>query len=252
MGINNVDTNNLNEVDKEKVKSILTNVLLKESSTKESKVVRLNQAEQKLIEFVRKVSPQILSQQLKSAFENSDNKNQLSGIKLLSSILENREPYNIDDLLSFGFISPEQLSDLKKALMENKNIIITGKAGIGKSTLLTVLVELLKAENKDFIYFDETELVDMNRLTDLLYDKDKRLIVDEVKNISELMAIIYSLQLKNPILTTMVTNGDLKESIKLISEGKIVSLNDTEFINVEIFMDDEINKSIKNITTIIL
>lgn len=252
MGINNVDTNNLNEVDKEKVKSILTNVLLKESSTKESKVVRLNQAEQKLIEFVRKVSPQILSQQLKSAFENSDNKNQLSGIKLLSSILENREPYNIDDLLSFGFISPEQLSDLKKALMENKNIIITGKAGIGKSTLLTVLVELLKTENKDFIYFDETELVDMNRLTDLLYDKDKRLIVDEVKNISELMAIIYSLQLKNPILTTMVTNGDLKESIKLISEGKIETLNNTEFINIEIFMDEEIKKYIKNITTTIL
>src|SRR5207245_10070461 len=53
-----------------------------------------------------------------------------------------RDPYQAEDLVNFGTISPEAVGFLKACVMARANLLISGGTGTGKTTLLNVASSL--------------------------------------------------------------------------------------------------------------
>jgi len=69
-----------------------------------------------------------------------------------------REPYQVDDLIRFGTLTPE-ISELLAACVEGRlNILITGGTGTGKTTLLNVLSSFIPADHRIITIEDAIEL----------------------------------------------------------------------------------------------
>ncbi len=68
------------------------------------------------------------------------------------------DPYQIDDLINFGTITPELAEFLKAVVESGLNVLITGGTGTGKTTLLNVLSGFIPSDERIVTIEDAVEL----------------------------------------------------------------------------------------------
>jgi len=68
------------------------------------------------------------------------------------------DPYTIDDLLTFGTLSPDMAAFLKACVESRINIIISGGTGSGKTTLLNVISSFIPDRERIITIEDAAEL----------------------------------------------------------------------------------------------
>ena len=69
-----------------------------------------------------------------------------------------RDPFTVDDLVSFGTLTPEMVEFLKACVQTRLNIIISGGTGTGKTTLLNVLSTFIPNRERIVTIEDPCEL----------------------------------------------------------------------------------------------
>jgi len=69
-----------------------------------------------------------------------------------------REPYTIDDLISFGTLSQEMADFLRACVTASLNIIVSGGTGSGKTTTLNVLSSFISNDERVVTIEDAAEL----------------------------------------------------------------------------------------------
>jgi pilus assembly protein CpaF len=69
-----------------------------------------------------------------------------------------REPFTIDDLISFGTMTPQMASFLKCCVRARLNILVSGGTGSGKTTTLNVLSAFIPADERIITIEDAAEL----------------------------------------------------------------------------------------------
>ncbi len=69
-----------------------------------------------------------------------------------------REPYTINDLISFGSLTPEMAAFLEAAVQARLNIVVSGGTGSGKTTTLNVLSSFIPAGERIVTIEDAAEI----------------------------------------------------------------------------------------------
>jgi pilus assembly protein CpaF len=69
-----------------------------------------------------------------------------------------RVPYTVDDLVSFGTLTPELVEFLKACVEARLNMIISGGTGSGKTTLLNVVSEFIPSDERILTIEDAAEI----------------------------------------------------------------------------------------------
>jgi pilus assembly protein CpaF len=69
-----------------------------------------------------------------------------------------RDPYQAEDLVNFGTISPEAVGFLKACVMARANLLISGGTGTGKTTLLNVCSSFIPTDERIVTIEDAAEL----------------------------------------------------------------------------------------------
>src|SRR5919199_834071 len=69
-----------------------------------------------------------------------------------------RDPYQAEDLVNFGTISPEAVGFLKACVMARANLLISGGTGTGKTTLLNVCSSFIPPDERIVTIEDAAEL----------------------------------------------------------------------------------------------
>ncbi len=69
-----------------------------------------------------------------------------------------KRDYSLDDLVRCGTIPPSLVDELRAAVAERKNILISGATGTGKTTLLNSLLTEIPDEERIFIIEDTAEI----------------------------------------------------------------------------------------------
>ena len=66
--------------------------------------------------------------------------------------------FTLDDLAACGAVPPDMVEPLRKAVLDRKNILISGATGTGKTTLLNALANEIPDEERIFIIEDTAEI----------------------------------------------------------------------------------------------
>jgi pilus assembly protein CpaF len=69
-----------------------------------------------------------------------------------------RDPFTVDDLMSFGTLIPEMVPFFKACIQTRLNIVVSGGTGSGKTTLLNVLSSFIPASERVVTIEDPCEL----------------------------------------------------------------------------------------------
>lgn len=69
-----------------------------------------------------------------------------------------REPFSVDDLISFGTMIPEMAQFMKACIEVRLNVVVSGGTGSGKTTLLNVLSSFIPAKERVVTIEDPCEL----------------------------------------------------------------------------------------------
>ena len=143
-----------------------------------------------------------------------------------------RQPMVLEDFLRAGFLSPELWQDLVRWVRGRRNIIVAGGAGSGKTSLLRVLAEHIKSEERLITIEDVRELNLRHRhvvslethrhhtLHDLLVNalrmRPDRIIVGEVRG-DEALELIEAMQTGHPgsLSTVHSQSGDMSTIYRL-------------------------------------
>jgi Cdc6-like AAA superfamily ATPase len=234
----------------------------------DSKVMRVNDNEKRIIEFLREnKSDTILNTELIELRSKSSN---LKVKELLSILNYSKRLTDIKELISLGFLSDKDAKYLISCMNDNKNIVITGKIGSGKTTLANALLSACKEQEKIILLENNVELIcndkmrkiksdniSLNKILDEALEKSpNRIVIDDLRFSSEIFGIAILLSNKNCCslctASTMsdffsfafsIVNNDIKRIIEELFREK-------EFIQVKLTVDYNHNKKIESIQTI--
>jgi pilus assembly protein CpaF len=70
----------------------------------------------------------------------------------------NARSFTIDDLIRIGTITEATATYLRKAIIDRKNILISGGTGTGKTTLLNILADFIPEEDRLLVIEDTAEI----------------------------------------------------------------------------------------------
>ncbi|WCF11745.1 hypothetical protein NDS46_30845 (plasmid) [Paenibacillus thiaminolyticus] len=209
-----------------------------------SKVMRLSYEEQAILSIFRdSISKEKLLNEMLAV--NQSGKEYCPTIKKLLYILK-REPYSdLEYLIETGFIDQEKANVLKKAIEENKNILIVGNLGVGKTVLLQALMsfqlemyphiktavldqqkELKLCPKDEAVIFEKGNSLSMATIANLLqHPNEKKLILGEVITSSDTMA--SQIALDNGCSLLMTTSYRPEKYSEIIKNYKcfIVKIN---------------------------
>lgn len=184
-----------------------------------SKVMRVTKREEELLLFFRNNDIQEITKQLKNVFMYSANDIKAPYLKDLIAIIGFNEALDIELLLKNKFITMEQLTTILNAIYENKNIIITGKVGVGKTVLMNVILNLLDKKNLLLMYtgsneFNLTETcknsndisilsknISMEDISNPNYN-NSLFVIDEISNRTNMLTLLTALNTGKQIFTT--------------------------------------------------
>lgn len=243
--------------------------LSKTQKSSKTKVMRLNDKETKLINFIRHTNPELLLSELRNAFSNSVNKANYLNLKRIISILEDRKVFELKILVDMEFISKEEAEYLVKCMKENKNIIITGGFSVGKTTLLNSLLEyqeqhvmmifervkqlILDKEilNKNIITYKESESISLKDLS-VLDTVNSRLVIEEIQNCDDGLGLLYALNIGSSVLGTIYSKGNWREDFLNLFNDNMKkyaeeTLNQNKFIQVNISINSDGNRIVNKI-----
>ncbi|MBU3173260.1 Flp pilus assembly complex ATPase component TadA [Clostridium estertheticum] len=235
--------------------------------------MRLSNKEEKLIKLIRDTDIDLIGE-LRTAFYDSANKENLLSLKKIISIFTSRTEFNLNELTNMNFISKEKAEYLITSLKANKNIIITGEPGIGKTTLLNSIIDF--QENATIMLFDkETKEIVTNKektnrnliickeksldMTDVMNlarcDSDSRLVFNEISNANDGLIVLYALNMGVSILGTVQCGENWRKYFIESFSGKTrdyaeESLKDIKLIQVSISRDSDGKRVISNIEEI--
>ncbi len=143
-----------------------------------------------------------------------------------------RQPMALADFLRAGFLSPEIWQDLVRWVRERRNVVVAGGAGSGKTSLLRVLAEHIRSEERLITIEDVRELnlghdhvvsLETHRhhtlhalLVNALRMRPDRIIVGEVRG-DEAMDLIEAMQTGHPgsLSTVHSQAGDMSTIYRL-------------------------------------
>ncbi|WP_242299118.1 ATPase, T2SS/T4P/T4SS family [Bacillus cereus group sp. BfR-BA-01382] len=236
----------------------------------QTKVMRLDTKEQGLIELLRKEGVEPLTRLLEMALDNPDTYNDermkneeyvktLRNGKWIRSILKN-ETFSLENIDSCDYLLSVQIEEIKKAIHENKNIVITGTTGVGKTVLLNALLKYqlerfperksvvienhpeispnIDFENKNLLIRDDGDF--SMRSLRFLQDSNEpsRLIIGELMADEDFLAVTSGLQGGSSILTTSARNFGLRMLNRLKAmpntEKQIEMLYEVNFLIIDI------------------
>lgn len=233
-----------------------------QKSSETTKVMRLNNKEVRLIDFIRYASPELLTE-LRNAFSNSTNKSNCLNLKRIISILENRPVFDLDFLIDIKVLFKEEADYLVKSMRENKNIIITSsRSGSGKTTLFNSLLncqedatmliferekELNLSEEalkRNVITFQQSESISMKDIAILNGSESSALVIGDIQNCDDGLGLLSALNMGSSVLGTMQSKGNLREDLLDLFEGNMKkyaeeTLNKNKFIHVNVSLNDD-------------
>jgi type IV secretory pathway ATPase VirB11/archaellum biosynthesis ATPase len=209
--------------------------------TSNSKVVRLNPKEQLIVELFRESDIDLL-RELKRLYSSQDSSTGISlpAIKKLIRILDTPQFLGLEELVDQGFISKSHANSIIEAIERNKHILIVGKIGVGKTTLLRAILDqqfkiyqnrktLLLDEYMELKFEDEahSNLVTLNKtgsfgineMNFLQNTIDQSLLcIGEINNETGGLALSSGLMTKSKVFATLY-GGDWKESLLSFVNG---------------------------------
>lgn len=141
--------------------------------------------------------------------------------------IKNDKEITTEELISHGFCDKEQIDKIKRAIKKGKNIIITGKIGCGKTTLIRALLQNVDRETDIIVngcdYNIKRKPKSITKLN--VFDLSNRFVeyIDE-----SIKTMIVS---KHTIID-ICSNGDTKELLDFMLKSYLSSCKrDIEKIN---------------------
>ena len=223
-----------------------------------TRVMRLNETEAEIIELIRNIGADLVLSDLNNCYNDSPQKEQYFILKRMIAILGAKKIFDMDALISTGFITKEQSDYIIKSMKENKNIVITGDNGSGKSTLLNALLEYQKdvqfiiyerirelnlsddVLSNDTVICQEADSISMKDIV-MLNDKT-RLVMGEITASDDGLGLVGALKMGCSVLTTMCCTENCYEYfLSLFSQNTKQyakeMFNKTRFIHVKLDYD---------------
>lgn len=243
-------------------KRLNTEAMISEKLNK-NKVMRVTKREENLLLFLRNNDLEKITKQLRDVFMYASHNIEASYLKSLISILSFNELLDIELLLKNEFITIEQITTILKALYENKNIIITGRVAVGKTTLMNIILNLI--EKKDIVLINNrvnefkitdnckssnnitmlSENISIEDISNPNYDRSI-FFIDEICNRTNMLSLFTALNTGKQVFTTTI--ADFKETdirkvlIDRISDNMKdyakTTLNTHKFVIVNVVCND--------------
>lgn len=243
----------------------------KSKNLAETKVMRLNEKEVKLINFLREDNIELLLSELRSTLNNSPNKRNFKTQKRLINIFEERKSITLDSLIDMKFISRSQADYLIECVTDNKNILITGSIGVGKTTLLSALIDYIstdrvmvleeypeiciseKSLNKTIIHSKNTEHITMKDISTILEMNIKRFIRSEIKSSDDILGVFSVLKNDCSVLgTAYCSSGNWREQFLTFftddTKNQIEKMmSNYKFVQVDVIIDSKGKRIVSDI-----
>ena len=140
-------------------------------------------------------------------------------------------------------------------------IVITGVRRSGKSTLLKILTQELKLEEKEFLYvnFNDERLIsftpdDFQKILDFLeeqnYQRNCYLLIDEIQEVSNWEKWIDRIKEKHPVIITGSNSKLLSKEISTVLTGRSINVSlypfsFREFLKAKTISSDNANVDLK-------
>ncbi len=140
-------------------------------------------------------------------------------------------------------------------------VVITGVRRSGKSTLLKILTQELKLEEKNFLYvnFSDERLIsftpnDFQKIMDFLeeqnYQKNCYFLIDEIQEVDNWEKWIERIREKHPIIITGSNSKLLSKEISTILTGRSINtclypFSFREFLKAKMILSDNTNLDLK-------
>ncbi|MBD5639890.1 Flp pilus assembly complex ATPase component TadA [Clostridium botulinum] len=155
-----------------------------------------------------------------------------------------KEISNIDlnALMDMKCLSKEEADYLAKSMRGNKNIIITGRIGIGKTTLLNSLLDY--QDNVNIMTFERVKELNLSEIAVPNDSKNSRLIINEIQNSDDGLRLLSALNMGSSVLGTIYSKGNWHKYFLDLFSGNMKkyaeeTLNKNKFIQVNISINSD-------------
>lgn len=214
-----------------------------------TKPIRVNKVEEDVISFIRDDKNEILRFQLKCLLGAEANNEKYDKVSELISGLDCFLPMDMNYYQYSGFMNEEVFQTLLEAVQLNKNIIIEGKAGVGKTVLMKALldsdicsfpkkrfsiIDNYHEFDAKFKMYDNVNIFDNLTMSELamLFKTPSRVIIGESGSIENIMSLFSVLGTNSSVLTSVQSISQIKSSLNNI--GYYKKYKDVRFIYVKL------------------
>ena len=231
--------------------------------TEKTKVMRLNQLEQEVVSLLRQ-NKEHLSKELNHLLLGQKG-SYFQETQKLKNIIESKNLQDLESLLSINFMTDYQMNLIVDALEMNKNILVTGSCGVGKTTLLRALMdfrfkhyqddrvivvdktkELQKdVQDREMVIYKEADSLKFSDFRHHLGSKPQ-IVLSEINNEEDMYSMIFAIDTGMSVVATIKAEDCLNRLNSL--SGGTVNLKNKEFVVLHVNYEEGNRKlSIQNL-----
>lgn len=214
-----------------------------------TKPIRVTKVEEDVISFIRDDKNEILRFQLKCLLEAEINKEKYDKVSELISELDWFLPMDMNYYQYSGFMNEEVFQTLLEAVQLNKNIIIEGEAGVGKTVLMKALLDsdICSFPKKRFCIidryhefdvkfkmYDNVNIFDCLTMSELarLSKTPSRVIIGESGGLENFLSLFSVLETNSSVLTSVQSLSQIQNRLHEI--GFYKKYKDVPFVHVKL------------------